>query len=81
MIRTQIYLPDKMAQELKILAGELNISISETIRRAINKALPQIKKRQAKGLDTIIDLIKTDKGPRNLSENIDKYLYGKYRKE
>lgn len=82
MIRTQIYLPDEMASELKLLAQQLNTSMSETIRMALTKAIPQIKKKKIKNigaLDAIIDLAKTDYAPKDLSENIDEYLYGKYR--
>jgi len=76
MIRTQLYLPEEITLELKLLAQQLNTSVAETIREVIAKGLPQIKKKKAKNLDAIVGMVKSDRAPKDLSENLDKYLYG-----
>ena len=43
MQRTQIYLEDSLLQELKNIAKNLNISMSEFIREAIKKELKKYK--------------------------------------
>ena len=75
MIRTQLYLPDELSNELKLLAQQLNISVAETTRKAISKGLSHIKEKP-QNLDSIVGMIKSDKAPKNLSENLDKYLFG-----
>ena len=75
-MRTQLYLPEELVLELKFLAQELNTSVSETIRRTISKGIPKVKKKKSRGLDNIVGMIKTDKAPKDLSENLDKYLFG-----
>ena len=76
MIRTQLYLPEEITGELKLLAHQLNISVAETIRRVLVKGIPQVKKKKYKNLDAIVGMIKSDKAPKDLSENLDQYLYG-----
>ena len=76
MIRTQLYLPEEISWELRLLAQQLNTSVAETIRKAIVKGMPKIRKRKKKNLDDIVGMIKTDKAPKNLSENLDQYLFG-----
>lgn len=84
MIRTQIYLPLNQLQLLKQTALEERTSVSEVIRRKL--ASPGTKvKRFAKpkksvgesllGLATLFEK-KGVKGPKDLSKNMDKYLYG-----
>lgn len=77
MIRSQLYLPEEIVWDLKVLAQQLNISVSETIRKAIVRGIPQIRKiKKGKDLDDIVGMIKSDRAPKDLSENLDKYLYG-----
>lgn len=76
MIRTQLYLPEELTLELKLLAQQLDVPIAEVIRKALTKGIHEVKKKKTKGLEGIVGMIKSDKAPRDLSEKLDKYLYG-----
>ena len=76
MIRTQLYLPEELRLELRLLAQQLNVPVAEVVRKALIKGIPQVKKKKARGLDVIVGMIKFDKAPKNLSENLDRYLFG-----
>jgi len=84
MIRTQIYLTQKQHSLLKKKALEKNVTISEEIRKILDKdllKLDQITQRENIGewlLSMASEAEKLDeKGPADLASNVDKYLYGK----
>ena len=52
MQRTQIYLEDNLLKELKKIAKNLNISMSEFIRKAVKK---ELKKYKQENLSQFID--------------------------
>lgn len=76
MFRTQIYLPEELHQLAKLEAKREHESLAEFIRRCLEKGI-QEKKSQAprKHLSALSELGITG-GPKDLSQNIDKYLYG-----
>lgn len=76
MLRTQLYLPEEIVWELKLVAQQLDTSVAEIVRKALVKGIPQVKEKRQKNLDAIVGMVKFDKAPRNLSENLDKYLFG-----
>lgn len=74
MIRTQIYLPEDLYHELKLLAANSNKKFSELIREGAKlvtqKELRKKKKKFGQGF------IGAGKGgPKDLSSNLDYYLY------
>ncbi|HEY5600529.1 MAG TPA: ribbon-helix-helix protein, CopG family [Patescibacteria group bacterium] len=79
MIRTQIYLPKDLYRDIDIAAKREKKAKAEIIRRAIKKGLG----KKETGKDTGHALLKIAamakkynwKGPKDLSKNIDKYLY------
>lgn len=76
MLRTQIYIPENIHQKVKIIANLQNKSMADLIRRLIIAGLIKEEKRiKPKSLDAIAKLNITG-GPKNLSSNMDKYLYG-----
>jgi len=78
MIRTQIYIPDKIHQETKYIAWRQGKTMAEILRSFITVGVIEEKKKKQKQkpLSSLARLgIKG--GPRDLSENIDKYLYQK----
>lgn len=76
MLRTQIYIPENIHQKVKIIANLQNKSMADLIRRLIIVGLIKEEKRiKPKSLDAIAKLNITG-GPKNLSSNMDKYLYG-----
>lgn len=76
MIRTQIYLPDDLYNELKLLANTGKTKFSELIREGAKLVIAQKIKRKKK-FDPWKDFIgKGIKGrPKDLSKKIDYYLY------
>lgn len=78
MIRTQIYIPEEIHQETKFLAQKQGKSMAELLRSFITIGVIEEKKKKSKqrSLSSLARLgIKG--GPKNLSKNIDKYLYQK----
>lgn len=75
MIRTQVYLPDELYQNIRLLAKREEKSAAELIRELLKRGL----KNETKYISTgraFLEIAKIKaKGPKDLSENIDKYLY------
>ncbi|MEK9174546.1 MAG: ribbon-helix-helix domain-containing protein [Patescibacteria group bacterium] len=84
MKRTQIYLPKTQLDVFRKLAGEQKETVSEIIRallrHALEKNLPlgQIYKKRPTPFDVLVEVKKlNESGPKDLAENLDRYLYGK----
>lgn len=78
MIRTQIYLPKELYQEIGWLAKKEKKAKAQVIREALEK---DVKKRQGSVGKALLELAELGKklnlrGPKDLSINHDKYLYG-----
>lgn len=84
MMRTQIYIPQNQLKFLKKIAWQDDISLSETIRRIIDKQLINQSKstKSEKNIGNwLLSLAKRAeklkiKGPPDLASNLDQYLYG-----
>jgi len=78
MIRTQIYLPDELHNELKFLANKEGVNYSSLVREGVREILKK-KKRKSKNLNSWKVFVGAGgrKGPKDLSAKIDFYLYGK----
>lgn len=79
MKRTQIYLPEKLYQELSYQSRKKNISLSEVIRERITyKIMPQANDCQAifRDLDNVGEKLSWKGVPKNLSQKIDEAVYG-----
>lgn len=74
MIRTQVFLPEETHLLIKIQAQKERRPAAEIIREALEKGM---KSRSTKNAgDGLLKLAGLGiKGPRDLSKNIDKYLY------
>ena len=77
MIRTQIYFPKDLYQAVDLVAKKENKPKAQIIREAVEKDL---EKRRGNAGDVLLKLAKMAKkyqwkGPKDLSRNIDKYLY------
>lgn len=76
MLRTQIYIPKPLHQRAKLVAKKENKPLAALYREFITQGLESTQQKQAeKSLDFLINL-KFRGGPKDLSENIDHYLYG-----
>ncbi|KKU36023.1 MAG: hypothetical protein UX85_C0001G0201 [Candidatus Beckwithbacteria bacterium GW2011_GWB1_47_15] len=75
MIRTQIYIPDELHQDAKNMARRQEQSLARLLRRLIAKGLKEEKRKlKPKSLASLARL-KITTGPKDLSKNMDKYLY------
>ncbi|HLE50181.1 MAG TPA: hypothetical protein VI791_03490 [Patescibacteria group bacterium] len=75
MIRTQVFLPEETYQYLKIRALREKKPAAQVVREVLQAGMGQPVKKQNAG-DTLLQLAKLGgKGPKDLSKNIDKYLY------
>jgi len=77
MLRTQIYLPEELGQELKLLAQKKAKPTAWVIRELLHESLERRKKKRNAGtvLKEIASLAAY--GPGDLSTNLFDYLYGK----
>lgn len=75
MIRTQIYLPQMLYKQVKMLAKAENVPTAEVVRQLLGEALAKRGKGRSigKALLALTEIRGT--GPTDLSSNIDKYLY------
>lgn len=74
MIRTQIYLPEDLKQDLEFLAKKEKKPVAEIVRRAVKK---ELRYKQETAGDTLLKIASyAGKGPRDLSTNLFDYLYG-----
>ncbi len=73
MIRTQIYIPEILHQRAKNVANDKNKSIANLYRDFIAAGLK--KEVRIKHLTSLAKL-NLKGGPKNLSRDIDRYLYG-----
>lgn len=77
MIRTQIYLPQQLYQAIDLVAKKEKKAKAQVIREALEKDMEKKQGNAGKFLLEIAELGKklNLKGPKDLSVNIDKYLY------
>ncbi|MBI2018801.1 hypothetical protein HYS96_03815 [Candidatus Daviesbacteria bacterium] len=76
MIRTQIYIPETLHERAKNVAKSKKQSLANLYRGFIAGGLQAVeKKRRGNSLDSLIKL-NLKGGPKDLSTNIDHYLYG-----
>lgn len=78
MIRTQMYLDDKLYKALKQLAKKKKKSMAEVTRELLEEAVEKKTTTDTSGikvLQRLIDL-KLTGGPNDLAKNHDHYLYG-----
>lgn len=74
MIRTQIYLPEELKQDLHFLAKKEEKSLSEVVRHALQREV----KRGYQSSRNVFEKIASHAvdGPGDLSTNLFDYLYG-----
>jgi len=78
MIRTQIYIEDRIHKDLRHLAEQERKSMAEVTRDILREGIQKRKAVDTSGRKTLLALTNigaTSDDP-NLSENIDHYLYG-----
>lgn len=74
MIRTQIYIPETLHSQVKLLASKQKKPLAEILRDFIKQGMVKKQNTGAKSLQALTKL-KITGGPKDLSKNLDKYLY------
>ena len=82
MLKTYLYIPEQLEKKIKLTARNQNKSKAEVIRQALEKGINQVALRgtaSAQALQKIAEIGKKFnlKGPKDGSDNMDKYLWGK----
>jgi hypothetical protein len=73
MVRTQIYIPEQIHETAKNIAKRKDTSVAEVYRGYIKKGLGSEKVKS--GSVSALLSLKIRGGPKDLSANMDKYLY------
>lgn len=76
MIRTQIYIPSDVHETAKIIATRGNKSLAELFRAFITLGILKEKKNMKASSLSSLSKLNITGGPKDLSKNMDKYLYG-----
>ncbi len=76
MIRTQVYLPKELYQEVQLVAKKESKKSAQIVRDLLSEGLIRRKKKVTIG-EAFLDLasVAVKGGPPDLSTNHDKYLY------
>lgn len=83
MLKTYLYIPDDLNEKINRAAKAQNQSKAEIIRKALENGIKAPKEPKAGGAQTLLKLAEIGKkyklkGPRDLSKNMDKYLWKNY---
>lgn len=83
MLKTYLYIPDDLNEKINRAAKDQNQSKAEIIRKALENGIKTQKKPIPGGAQTLLKLAEIGKkyklkGPRDLSKNMDKYLWEDY---
>ncbi len=83
MIRTQVYLEETARQELKKIAVIKGQPMAQVVRDFIEEGVQKVKQTDYSGKTTLQALanLRLKGGPKDLSTNLDYYLYGGPKRE
>jgi len=77
MVRTQVYIPEDIHEELKRRSKSMGLSMAEQIRQALREYLDREEGVVLREDDPIWNIVgAASSGPNDVSIHHDKYLYG-----
>ena len=76
MIRTQVYFPEEIYTEVKVVAKKENKPTAQVVRELLEEGLNLKRQKSSVGKALLSLTTIKAKGPKDLSSSIDKYLYG-----
>ena len=76
MIRTQLYIPEEYHQAAKMIAMRKDDSLANILRQFIAKGIKEERKYLKPQSLNDLTKLRITKGPKDLSTNMNKYLYG-----
>ncbi|MBI4096770.1 MAG: hypothetical protein HY425_03590 [Candidatus Levybacteria bacterium] len=82
MLRTYLYIPEQLNNQINYTARAQNKSKAEVMRQALENGLRKFKGQGNAGVEVLFELAKLGrkhklKGPKNSSVKMDDYLWGK----
>lgn len=81
MLKTYLYIPDQLEEKINLTAKTQNKSKAEVIRQALEKGITAVAHQGTASAQILIKLAEIgekykSKGPKDLSTNLDKHLWG-----
>ena len=82
MLKTYLYVPDELEAKIKLMAKSQNKSKAEVIRQALEKGISAIHQQGNASAQALLKIAEIGgkynlKGPKDGSEKMDEYLWGK----
>jgi hypothetical protein len=76
MIRTQIYIPEDLEKEARLVAGSLKMNFSELVRTSLKEKIARKRKTDSKKRHPLWNLVGIIQGgEKHVSDKIDEILY------
>jgi predicted DNA-binding protein len=81
MLKTYLYIPEQLDKKIKTTAETQNKSKAEVIRQALEKGINTVAQQGTVSAQALLKIAEVGekykpKGPKDLSANLDKYLWG-----
>ena len=81
MLKTYLYIPEQLERRIKLTAETQKKSKAEVIRQALEKGISAIAQQGTVSAHALLKIAEVGekykpKGPKDLSANLDKYLWG-----
>ncbi|MEK7458596.1 MAG: hypothetical protein AAB612_03920 [Patescibacteria group bacterium] len=85
MLKTYLYIPDHLNTQIVHAAARQKKSKAEIIRYALEKGMGDVQKRDNASSQAMLKLADIgekyqEKGPKDLSKNVDHYIWGMQKK-
>lgn len=82
MLKTYLYVPEDLAERINVTAKVQNKSKAEVIRQALEKGITSIQQQGTASAEALLKIAEIGKkynlkGPKDSSEKMDEYLWGK----
>lgn len=80
MLKTYLYIPQQLNEEVNALAGAEKVSKAELMRNALEEGLAFLKRKRASSAFVLLQITKIGRkyktrGPKDLSQKMDEYLW------
>jgi len=81
MLKTYLYIPEQLGEKINQTAQNQNKSKAEIIRQAIEKGITIVSQQGTASAQALFQIAEVGKkykprGPKDLSTNLDRYLWG-----
>lgn len=81
MLKTYLYIPQQLEEKINLTAKTQKKSKAEVMRQALEKGITAVQQQGTASVGALLKIAEIGmkykpKGPKNLSANLDKYLWG-----